>query len=130
MADTFEIIGMGDTEASTDGRLVSLVLETQNHGPKKIVCAAQGLEILIGALTALLQESIGKGLDQGENEKWVETVPIAQMGCSTATNSFDVILSPILPSGSMLNLSLHPELARDVAQQLSGFATEQIAKRN
>jgi len=130
MTDAFEIIGMGDTEASADGRAVSFVLETHKHGPLNIKCAAQGLEVLIGSLTALLQEAIGKGLQQGEGEKRIETVPISQMGCGPATNSLDVILSPVLPSGSMLNLSLSPELANDTAEQLANFAAEQLAKKH
>ncbi len=130
MADQFEIIGMGDTEARPDGTAVSFVLETRHHGPLNIACASQGLEIMIGSLTALLQEAIAKGLPQSEAEKRVETIPIRQMGCGAATNSLEVILSPILPSGSMLNLALPPELARDVAEQLASFASEQLSQKN
>ena len=130
MADQFEIIGMGDTEARPDGTAVSFILETRQHGPLKIACASQGLEILIGSLTALLQEAVAKGLPQSEAERRVETIPIEQIGCGAATNSLDVLLSPVLPSGSMLNLALSPELARDLAEQLAALASDQISQRN
>lgn len=130
MADYVDIIGVGDTQANQQGTAVTFVLETAHHGPLNIRCPSPGLKILIASLTALLQEAISRGIDQGESEKRIETIPIEQVGCGPAANSLDVILSPVLPSGSMLNFSVPPQLANQLAEQLSASASTQLSKKN
>ena len=130
MTNQIEIVGIGDTDVHPDGKAVTFVLETRQSGPQKILCTAKGLEMLIGSLTALLQAAIGRSLRQSESEKQSETIPIQQVGCGKATNSLEVILSPSLPSGSMLNLALSPELAKNLGTQLLAFASEQLSRKN
>ena len=125
-----EIIGMGDAEAGNTGDAVRFLLETKDQDPIRLICATEGLELLIAALTGLHQAAIAKKLKGPSDVKRMDVVRVQQIGCGPAENSLDVVLSLALASGTSLNVALPPELARDFSERLASDASIQLAKKN
>ena len=124
-----EIIGMGEAAPSSTGNAVRFLLETKDQDPIRLMCATEGLEILIAALTGLHQEAIAKKPGPSD-EKQMAVVQVQQIGSGPAENSLDVILSLKLATGTSLNVTLPPELAREFSERLISDASIQLAKKN
>ena len=125
-----EIIGMGEAAPSSTGNAVRFLLETKDQDPIRLMCATEGLEILIAALTGLHQEAIAKKPEGPSDEKQMAVVQVQQIGSGPAENSLDVILSLKLATGTSLNVALPPELAREFSERLISDASIQLAKMN